>query len=313
MRRTHTIAVGLLLFTLGSVVSPASADDDSSEQVRAALRDYVEAFNAHDAAAVAAHWAENAVYTDRETGEKIEGREALEADFAALFEANPESQLVGEITDISFVTDDVAIVNGTASVYAPDADPSLATFSATFVRQDNAWLLHSVNESDIPVPESAYDALQPLAWMVGTWVDEAGDVRVETTVSWAPGGSFLIRAFSIESGEETVKEGTQVIGWDPRAREIRSWSFDSDGSFGDGVWTLSGGKWLVQSTQTLADGAAASGTYVITPVDADSFTVQLIGHEVEGEPLPTSEVVTIVRSSAEQAAAGEREENGGNE
>ncbi len=311
----RTIAIPLVMLGMFFCVCASSArsDDNDSAPIREALQGYVASFNEHDAAAVAAHWVEDAVYVDRETGTTIEGRDAIEAEFATIFDSNPEVQLVGEVTDISFVTDDVAIANGTATVYAPDADPSLATFSATFVKDGAVWLLHTVHESDAAVPETAYDALQPLAWMVGTWVDESDAVRVETKVSWAPGGSFLIRSFSVEAADETVKEGTQVIGWDPRAREIRSWAFDSDGSFGDGVWTQSSGKWLVQSTQTLADGAAASGTYVITQVDENTMTVQLIGHEVEGEPQPTSEAVTIVRSESEQAAAGEQGENGGNE
>jgi hypothetical protein len=69
----------------------------------------------------------------------------------------------------------------------------------------------------------------------------------------------------------------------------------------------------VQSTQTLADGAAASGTYVITPIDDASYSIQLIGHEVEGEPQPTGEAVVIVRTDAAQAAnEQDQNENGGN-
>jgi uncharacterized protein (TIGR02246 family) len=297
----------LLAISIVAGATTARGDDDETGPVREALRSYVATFNEHDAAALAAHWVEDAVYVDAESGLRIEGREAIEAEFASIFEANPDVRLVGEVSDISLVTDDVAIITGSASVYSPDADASLAQFTATFVKQDDAWLLHSVNEANVPLPPTAYDALQPLAWMVGTWVDESDEVRVETSVSWAPGGSFLIRAFSIETDEGVVKEGTQVIGWDPRAGEIRSWAFDSDGSFGDGIWTASGGKWLVQSSQTLSDGAAASGTYVITPVDADSYTVQLIGHEIEGAPQPTGEAVLVVRSEPEQAAAQEQE------
>jgi hypothetical protein len=56
----------------------------------------------------------------------------------------------------------------------------------------------------------------------------------------------------------------------------------------------------VKSTQTLADGSAASGTYVMTPGD-DSMTVQLIGHEIDGALQPASETVTIVRAEDEAA------------
>lgn len=51
-------------------------DEDA---VREAMRTtYVDAFNTNDAAAVAALWSENAVYVDRETEERLEGREALQ-------------------------------------------------------------------------------------------------------------------------------------------------------------------------------------------------------------------------------------------
>ena len=36
---------------------------------------------------------------------------------------------------------------------------------------------------------------------------------------------------------------TQRIGWDPAAKQIRSWEFDSEGGFGEGTWgeTATGG------------------------------------------------------------------------
>ena len=46
--------------------------------------------------------------------------------------------------------------------------------------------------------------------------------------------------------------GMQIIGWDPAAKQIRSWVFDSDGAFGEGVWNKQGNRWYIQSTGTLA-------------------------------------------------------------
>lgn len=274
-------------------------DEDA---VREAMRTYVEAFNSNDAAAVATLWAENAVYVDRETGERLEGRTALQEDFAKLFEESPGIRLSGEVTSIDFITDDVALVEGRATVFVSDAEPNQATFTANFVRDGSIWMLHSVHESNLPAPATAGAALEDLEWLLGRWVDDsAGDVTVDTTVRWAPGGSFLVRAFSVANDEGILSEGTQVIGWDPRALEIRSWTFNSDGSFGDGIWSKVGDTWHVKSTQTLADGSAASGTYVMTPGD-DSMTVQIIGHEINGALQPSSDVVTIVRAEEEPAA-----------
>jgi uncharacterized protein (TIGR02246 family) len=300
-----------LLWTL--TFAPLAFAQDSrdnaadEEQIRAAVKAYVAAFNEHDAAAVASHWAQSAVYFDRETGDRVEGRAALQADFEGLFEDQPDVRLAGQVDRVHLVTADVASVEGTSSVVVGEETPVETAFTATFGREGNRWLILSVEEAELPQPESAYDALQPLAWLVGKWIDESEEARVETTVRWGTNGNFLIRSFVVSIQEGAVREGTQVIGWDSRSHEIRSWSFDSDGSFGDGVWSLVDDAWHISSTQTLADGDAASGTYVLKQVDNDTMTLQIIGHEIEGEPQPTTDTITVVRvpEESEETAAAE--------
>ena len=50
---------------------------------------------------------------------------------------------------------------------------------------------------------------------------------------------------------------------------------------------------------TLADGRTATGTYVMTPVDEKTMTIQLIAHTIDGAPQPTNDPVTLVRESVE--------------
>ena len=59
-------------------------------------------------------------------------------------------------------------------------------------------------------------------------------------------------------------EGTQVIGWDPAAGTIRSWMFDSDGGFGEGIWSKKDNSWIVKFSQVLPDGRKASATNIYT-------------------------------------------------
>lgn len=271
---------------------PAYAEDDA---VRAAMRSYVEAFNKHDAAAVASWWAANAVYVDAVTGQQVEGRKTIQTDFQSLFAADPGIRLSGNVSSVRMVTDSVASVAGSSVVFRTDAEPSESSFTAVMVRQGERWVFDSVRETTLPAPARAADALQKLEWMVGRWVDRSDDVVVVTTVRWGANRSFLIRSFRVDDGSAMQREGTQVIGWDPRARHIRSWSFNSDGSFGEGIWSQSGEEWLVKSSQTLADGRTGSGTFVMKPLDDDAMTVQLIGHEIEGEPRPASDIVTVAR------------------
>ena len=128
------------------------------------------------------------------------------------------------------------------------------------------------------------------------------NVKVATTFRWTANQAFLLRSFNVETKEGLAMTGTQVIGWDPRGQQIRSWSFNSDGSFGESTWARNGDSWLSKSTQTLASGDVASGTYVLERLDDNSFTMQLVGHEVGGEPQPSGPSVKVVRASAPLAS-----------
>ena len=170
------------------------------------------------------------------------------------------------------------------------------------MHQGDKWLLDSVEEMPLPQPGSSTDALKELEWLIGDWVDESGDIKVSTTFRWTANQAFLLRSFQVAEKDGVTMSGTQVIGWDPNAKEIRSWSFNSDGSFGESTWSRNGDNWLCKSTQTLASGDSASGTYVLGRVDNDAFTMQLIGHELNGEPQAAGPTVKIIRAAQQNAS-----------
>lgn len=276
----------------------ASADEPA---VRAAIKQYVEAFNAHDMAKVAASWSENAVHVDQDLNETTEGRDAIVSDIAAAMERLPQAKLVGEVENVRMVTPDVAAVTGSSAIENPGEEPAVSLFAATFVQKEGAWLIDSITEHAAPVPTSA-TALRELEWLVGSWVDESEDARIVTSFRWTDDGAFLLRSFDAQVGDQIARRGTQVIGWDPRAEHIRSWTFDSDGSFGEAVWSQNDGEWIIRSNQTLSDGRAASGTFVLARIDDETATLRLIGHEIEGEPQASGEAVTMRRVHADDAS-----------
>lgn len=303
MTRSLKSLAGLVVLTALHVL-PLSAQANE-EELRAFFKSYAEAFNNKDAAAVGSMWTEDATHLDRETGERTTGRAAIQADVEEAFKTQPKASLAGQPQHVQVITPDVIRIEGQSSIAAPGETPSVSQFTAIVVKQDGKWQIASIEEAPVTAPSDAASALSELDWLVGSWVDDSEEMRVDTKVRWAPNQAFLIRSFVVQMGDEVARQGTQVIGWDPRSREIRSWSFDSDGSFGDGVWSKSGEDWLVKSSQTLADGRAASGTYVMTKVDDNTITMQLIGHEVEGQPQPMTEAVTVVRVAADEATAAQ--------
>ena len=63
----------------------------------------------------------------------------------------------------------------------------------------------------------------------------------------------------------------------------------------EGTWHRDGDSWVLKTTGVTADGQTASGTSIYTLVSDDIMTWQAVDHEIAGEQLPDSEVVTIVR------------------
>ncbi len=279
---------------------PSSSALDASNSaennpIEAALRQYVAAFNANDAAALAALWAPKGIYANKNTSERTVGREALQRDFESLFKESPGVRLAGALDEVRMVKPDVAAADGQATVVFPSGETIQTGFSAIYVKEGEAWLVDSIHESELPSPETPRDALAALEWMIGQWVDQTDAAQVDTVVRWSPSQSFLLRSFSAKVENEEPMEGTQVIGWDPNRRQIRSWTFNSDGSFGEATWSRNGDDWMVKSTQTLADGRLAAGTQVITRGDDDTVTVQTLGRTIDGEPTPATDPVTVVR------------------
>ena len=282
--------------------APAPAGE--ADAVQQTVQAYVDAFNKHDAAALSAMWAAQGVYVDRQTGERTTGREAIAADLQQNFKDNPNSKLSAEITGKRLVRPDVASVDGHVSLVFPGENATVSSFSAILVKEGGKWLFDSIEETSLPSPESAQEALADLEWLIGRWVDQAHSGRVHTTVRWGAGNSFLVRSFVVEDEEGETQQGTQVIGWDPRLKQIRSWSFFSDGSFGEGQWSKNGDEWLIKSTQTLEDGKLASGVHVLKRVDDNTVTLQVIGREVDGVPTASDEPITAVRAQEPEKAAG---------
>ena len=257
---------------------------------------YVAAFNQRDAAAVAAHWAEQGVHVVKETGEKTEGREAIQGDFAKLSEDNPDAALAVKVESVRMVKPEVAVVEGVARV-ALDSDeaPSDTAFTAILLDTDGKWLIDSVHETVLPEPPTATDYLAQLEWMVGHWVDDSEEVRVDTNVRWAANEAFLLRSYTVHREGELEHQGTQIIAWCPKTEKIRCWMFDSDGSFGEGNWTATDDGWQIDTTLTRPDGQLAKGTQLLKIVDEDTVTVERTALEIDGQELPASEPVRIVR------------------
>lgn len=275
-------------------VNNQSADEAG---IRAAAASYVEAFNKHDPQAVAEHWSPDAVYLNRTTGEEIAGREAIAEQFATLFEGQPDVTMEVDVEAIQFVSPNVAVEQGVVTVLTPNAEPEVTEYSAVNVKRDGKWLLDRLTDKTKEVVPTHYEQLKPLEWMVGSWTDEAEaeDADVELECSWSANKNFLTRAFKISIDDQVDFSGVQIIGWDPAAKAIRSWTFDSNGCFAEGSWKLQGDRWFISNHGVLPDGRSASMINVLKQVDDHALTWETIERSAGDELLPNIDEIRIVR------------------
>jgi ketosteroid isomerase-like protein len=307
--------------------SPASPVADGARvgeadlaAIRTAIASYVAAFNRGDAPGLAGHWTAEGEFFLAD-GSQLQGHEALQQDFAAYFQQSPGARLELLETALQAVSPTEVTETGVARVQrGNDAPAHDSHYQAVHVKTPQGWKIRTVREQD-DLPESDlaqsggeelgeqpthYPQLQPLEWMVGTWVDEGANV--ETTCRWTSNKNFLMHSFRAELPGGADFEGTQVIGWDPREATLRSWMFDSDGGFAVGRWTSEEGRWRVQMLSVLPDGRQASATNVYEQLENDQLGFRSIGRQVDGELLPDIPLVKMSRIPAAAATPSSAQE-----
>ncbi|MGD9858044.1 MAG: DUF4440 domain-containing protein, partial [Planctomycetaceae bacterium] len=130
-------------------------------------------------------------------------------------------------------------------------------------------------------------------WLIGEWVDESDEATVRTSTRWSEDGNYILSEFHVEASGVRTMDGSQRIGWDPVAKQIRSWVFDSEGGFAEGAWTKVGDEWLVKANGVRPDGTVASATNVYSPLDGKTIRWSTTQRVIEGELQPDVSVVMV--------------------
>ena len=304
MKTSQVLRVMLVTAVLAM---PATAQETTKQETqqdeRAAIekraQSYAAAYNAKDLKGLIAHWSPEGVYIDRASGESVSGHEALQKEFQQEIASRKKSRLEIAVEAIDFVSPGVAMEQGTSTITTADGESLTTRYSAVHVKRDGKWMIDRISEQEAVEPPSHYEQLKELEWMIGDWIDQADEGIVSTECHWARNNNFIIRSFTVSVSGAVDMAGMQVIGWDPAKKQIRSWTFDSDGGFNQGTWKQVGERWSVQQTATLPDGTLASSTSLLTPLDENSFTWQQVNRVAAGELLPDLAEIVVARSSAE--------------
>jgi uncharacterized protein (TIGR02246 family) len=239
-----------------------------SDAIRASADDFTAAFNKGDAKAVAALWTPDGSETD-EQGTTFKGRQAIEAEYAKLFKAHRDARIQIEVHSVEFPASNVAVEDGVATVTVSGAPPSSSRYTVVHVPQDGKWLMSNVHESPDDA-KSGTETLQSLDWLIGKWQAKMGDVVAESDIRWLANKSFIRRDYTVRKGDATTGSGIQIIGWDPQQGQIRSWSFDSTGGYGTGLWSQTADGWQIDHIGTFPDS---------TPSSSRDFVIRVPGED----------------------------------
>lgn len=290
----------VILALIDSTVSAQDAAVPDRVAMEGWLREYEQVFADADAKKVAEFWATDAEWSD-EAGDRVTGRDALLEDFQSFFANHPGARMRTKVDHVQPIAPGVLGVDGQTLVSLPtDEFPSPPTkFTAVVIKQEGKWRLSRVRELPVEIPATPRMAMTELEFLVGQWRDQTEEVDVLTSVRWSEGDAFLIRSYTISQATEEAQNssisGTEVIGYDPILAQIKSWTFDSDGSFGSGTWTRDGNQWLHRLSQTTSAGNRISAIQIVKVVDDQTLEISTVGQEIDGVPQPASDPVRVVR------------------
>jgi uncharacterized protein (TIGR02246 family) len=285
----------------------SKAQSADERTIRAAAEAFARAYNAGDAHALAEQFSQDADVVDID-GVRTRGREAIEQVLAATFKDEPGVRIALTIDSLRFLSPDVALEEGRNRVTPAGGGAPLARRHLVIhVKQDGRWSMDSVREEKEPAIRP-HDRLKDLEWMLGEWTDEGADSIVRTSCHWSTDENYLLRAIAVQVHGATATNITQRIGWDPLTRQIKSWEFDSEGGYSEGLWSRDGTGWVVKHNGVLPDGRTASATRLIALERPNRVRWASIDRVAGGEAIPDELSYIMVKvppAPGTQAGAGE--------
>jgi uncharacterized protein (TIGR02246 family) len=266
---------------------------EDEKVIRAVDDAFVREYNQGDSQALAARFTEDAEAIEAD-GERYQGRDLIGRRFAETFAESPGVKISLEIGAIRFLTPDVAKEEGRSLITSAKGQRLVRPYTVLYVKRGGRWLISSVREESEP-QLGARAHLKELNWMIGEWVDEGQDSVVRFDCRWSPDGNFVLRGITVKVQGKPVLTVSQRIGWDPVARQIRSWDFDSEGGFGEGKWSRDGERWVIRHTATSPEGTTATGVNIMTRERPDLVRWVSTARVLGDESFPDEESYVLVR------------------
>jgi uncharacterized protein (TIGR02246 family) len=275
-----------------AAAQPPAKADGAEAGIKQITADYVKAFNAADAKAAAALWTAEGQYIGADD-EVVRGRAELEKSFTEYFKANPKASIDVQVESVTLIGRGTASVEGAVTVKLPGDAPAVESrYTALHVNEDGVWRAASVHEWLLD-PATAVTPAN-LGWLIGEWTAKGSGGELKITYAWDASKVFINGTYTIAKDGKEISRGTHIIGRNPEGG-LRSWMFDSSGTFCDAIWVRDDKRWISEATGVLPDGTEINSVNIVVPLGPDSFTWQTTDRTVDDVPLPALPPVKVTR------------------
>jgi hypothetical protein len=283
----------LILLLVHPVVGQQAADETAAVAKR--VKSYVAAFNSRDVAACTEHWSKAAEYSLGGVAQPVVGRKAIGEALTKLLATDEQFEMSVSNQRFRAVAENVVTEDGIAQLVSETHGVEYARYLVVHVKQNGAWYRDSIRETllgTIVPSDSDADELESLIGTFGNQSDE-GSLAVKAT--WMHDKRFISRTFELQDKQGHKVTATEIIGWDPAARVIRSWSFDSQGGFEQAVWNRDGDQWLIKANGVLPNGSTATEQRMLSVDSNRNLNTQVIEQQIAGRLLPGAAPTTLTR------------------
>jgi uncharacterized protein (TIGR02246 family) len=289
----------LLVYWLPVGARPAPPHSPADEDaIRKMLAGYAAAYNKGDADAASQFFTADSEFTG-EDGKVVKGREAICKELDQLFKTARDVKIDLTLASCRSLAADACSVSATSAISRTPGFTTTNKYALVVAKRDGAWQIADARELSGGSPAKA-TPLDDLSWMIGEWSESSDRVAVSVVCDWMANKHFLVRSFTVTTDGQIDLQGTEIIGYDATANQLRSWVFDSDGSFLESTWTHQGKIWNANTKGVLDNGKRASAVHTYTQIDDNSYTFASTNRDVGGQLQPNIPEIRMVRRTAGQ-------------
>ncbi len=290
----------LLMLLCGASLLPLSAQEqDPAPELAGVAERFVQAYNEKNLPNILALYTEDAEMIDEIDGLAASGKDAIQSIFESSFSKYPDRRIALEVIDVRQVAPTVVIEEGITrfSGEVPNEEGDAIAYSAVLVKDaEKGWLIASSRE--IASTAAIVDPLEGLYPLEGDWILQGDQMQMDLSLALSDSGRFLVGS-AFTSTPDAGGMLTEIrIGYDPSLKQIRWWTFDDQGGFGQGTWQAIENGWLVRSNGVTSDGETTTAIQRLTFEEADTIVWDSTDRFLNGVAQPDLQLRLVRRPPA---------------